>query len=113
MEKWSVYDQKSIPAFRGHVIESLAVASNGTVWIGTESNEVVSYDGSNWRSRTVEDRCYRDNGITSIVIRKNGELCAISIEGMSCLNGENWVRHPFIVQISVGSCSYFGTYWSH
>ena len=97
-KNWSVYDQKSIPVFRGHVIKSLAVTPNGTVWIGTESNEVVRFDGTSWTSHTVEDGGYRKNLITSIMIRKNGELCAISIEGMSCLNGDNWVRHPIVVQ---------------
>jgi len=100
-KNWSIYDQKSIPVFQGHVIESLAVAPGGTVWIGTENNEVVSFDGTTWKSLSVEEGGYRDNWITSIVIRKNGELCAVSIEGMSCLDGENWVHHPIVVQKTV------------
>lgn len=95
---WSIYDPVNIPAFRGHVIESLAVDTGGIVWFGTEMNEIVSFDGTTWTSYTVEEGGYRDNEIISIVIRKNGQLCAISIEGMSCQNAGNWVRHPIIVQ---------------
>jgi ligand-binding sensor domain-containing protein len=97
-KSWSSYDQEKIPAFRGRVIESLAVARGGTVWFGTEKNEIVSFDGTTWTSQTVEDGGYRSNDIVSIVIRKNGELCAISIEGMSCQSAGKWTRYPIVVQ---------------
>ena len=97
-KNWSIYNQEKIPGFHGHVIESLAVARDGTVWVGTEKNEIVSFDGTAWTSQTVEDGGYRSNDIVSIVLRKNGELCAISIEGMSCQSAGKWTRYPIIVQ---------------
>lgn len=100
-ENWSIFDQEKIPAFRGQVITSLAVAADGTVWFGTEMNEVVSFDGKAWTSQTVEEGGYRENWISSIVIRRTGEVCAISIEGMSCRNSGKWVHHPIVLPETV------------
>jgi len=100
-KKWLVYDQEKIPTFRGRVIMSLAVAPGGTVLFGTEMNEIVSFDGISWISQTVGDGGYRKNSIDSILIRKNGELCAISIEGMSCQSAGIWTRHSIVVQDKV------------
>lgn len=97
-KNWLIFDQKTITAFRGKVITALATAPDGSVWFGTYMNEIVSFDGSTWKSQIVEEGGYRENRIDSIVIRKNGELCAISIEGMSCQSGGKWIRYPIVVE---------------
>jgi ligand-binding sensor domain-containing protein len=101
-EDWTIYDQRAIPAIRGSIVISLAIAPNRTIWFGTDMNEIVSFNGTTWTSQTVEDGGYRENWITSIVIRRNGELCAISIEGMSCRNKGNWIRHPIVISDTAG-----------
>lgn len=98
---WSTFDQDNISNFRGRVILSLAVEPGGTMWVGTEMNEIVSFDGMRWASQTVEEGGYRHNDIVSIIIRKNGELCAASIEGLSCKTGGKWKRHPFMIENEV------------
>lgn len=100
-KNWLIYDQDNISSFRGKVVESLAVESGGTVWLGTEMNEIVSFDGRVWSSQTVEEGGYRDNDIVSILIRKNGQLCAISIESLSCMSEGKWTRHPIIIKYEV------------
>lgn len=100
-KNWKIYDPKDIPAFHSKVIDSLAIAPDGTVWVGTRMNEIVSFDGNDWKSQTVEEGGYRTNDIDSIVIRKNGELCAISIESMSCKRLGKWIRYPIVISNNV------------
>jgi len=98
-KNWIVYDPREIPSLDKKWIHSLAVDPKGTVWIGTDKNEIVSFDGKSWNSQSVEEGGYRDNPIESVLIRKNGELCAISDEGMSCKKDEGqWIRYPFVSQ---------------
>jgi ligand-binding sensor domain-containing protein len=94
-KNWTTYTRRDIPSLNGKRIDSLTVDSNDTVWFGTSMNEIVSFDGKNWTSQPVEEGGYRENDIYSILIRKNGELCAISNEGLSCRKkGGGWIRHP-------------------
>jgi|CXWL01.1.fsa_nt_gi ligand-binding sensor domain-containing protein len=98
---WTIFDQKNISAFRGRVIVSLTIATNGVLWVGTEMNEIISYDGKDWISQVVGEGGYRENWITSILIRQNGEICAITIEGMSCQNGVKWRHYPITIPDTV------------
>jgi ligand-binding sensor domain-containing protein len=101
-KNWRVYDPQNIPVLKDKGIEAITVAPNGTVWFGTDMNEIVSFDGKTWASQTVEEGGYRKNEIVSIVARKNGELCAVSIEGMSCRKDTGgWIRHPIVLQNEV------------
>jgi ligand-binding sensor domain-containing protein len=103
---WTIYDPKNISAFHNTGVNSLAVTPDGTVWFGTNMNEIVSFDGKRWISQPVEEGGYRENYIVSILTRKNGELCAISIEGLSCKKNEGqWIRHPIVNQNKTGRVS--------
>lgn len=95
LKNWTIYQPDDIPDFQGKWPHSVAAAPDGTIWVGTDQNEIVSFDGTTWASQTVEEGGYRANAIVSILIRSNGELCAVSLEGMSCQNKGKWTHHRF------------------
>jgi ligand-binding sensor domain-containing protein len=98
LKNWVVYDPEKINLNYRELV-SLTVESGGTVWFGTTLNEIIRFDGKNWTTQPVEEGGYRINGIASILIRKNGELCAVSNEGMSCKkNKGQWIHHPIVNQ---------------
>jgi len=95
LKTWTIYQPEDIPTFQGKKPQSVAAAPDGTIWVGTDQNEIVSFDGTIWASQTVDEGGYRGLAILSIVIRSNGELCAVSLEGMSCQNRGKWTHHRF------------------
>jgi len=95
LKTWTIYQPEDISAFQGKEPRSVAAAPDGTVWVGTAQNEIVSFDGTTWASQTVDEGGYRANWILSILIRSDGELCAVSSEGMSCQNKGKWTHRRF------------------
>lgn len=114
-KNWTVYNPDDISIFRGKAPQSLAADHDGTMWFGTDQNEIVSFNGKTWKSQTVENGGYRENTILSIIIRKNGELCAISVEGMSCRSKGKWIRHriamPKNIRVSEAVLTFQDNIW--
>jgi len=97
LKKWYQYIPQNIPEIRGKSVESIADGSDGSIWFGTAQNEILSFNGKSWTSETVRPGGYRENVIDSLVFRNTGELCAISIEGLSCReNNKSWTHYDFV-----------------
>jgi hypothetical protein len=93
--KWSEFNPYENPIFLGKRLLSIANDLDGTVLIGTDTNEIISYDGKVWKSQFVKNEKKRKIEIVSLIVRKKGEICAISKEDMSCKNNDdNWTVFP-------------------
>lgn len=71
-------------------VSSVAIASNGDVWFGTQGGVSV-FDGSNWTSHTTTtDAGLVDNSITCIAIASNGDVWVGSDFGAAMYDGNSW-----------------------
>ena len=96
-KNWYQYELEKIPEVHGKILKSIVAKADGSIWFGTDLNEIISFDGKSWSSETVRSGGFRTNIIEAIIFEKSGELCAISIEGLSCRNSnKNWTYYDFV-----------------
>ena len=68
------------------------MASDGTVWVATTSNGISRFDGTGWKSFTVDDGLI-DNSTSAIRVHPNGSVWIGTPEGVSRFDGVNWISY--------------------
>jgi len=82
-EAWTTYTARD--GLAEDVISCMALAPDGTLWIGAADNGVSHFDGSTWTNYTAAHGLI-DNEILSMVLAPDGVLWASSINGVSYLS---------------------------
>lgn len=77
-------------------INAMAVAKSGKVWVGTEKNGILSWDGKEWRHYIVRDGL-PSNEIFGLTIDDQDNLWAGTWEGVAKFDGTSW-SVPYQVQ---------------
>jgi ligand-binding sensor domain-containing protein len=71
---------------------TLAVSSNGDLWVGTFGGGVSYFDGERWTTYTTDDGLLA-NQVTAVAIAPNGDLWCAHAQpdcGLSRFNGVSW-----------------------
>lgn len=89
-EIWTAYTYKDLGNTN---VSALAVAPDGTVWLGTDQNGILSFDGQDWMQFTTTDGL-PGNEITAIEVSQLGELWVASRTGISKFDGQRWFSYP-------------------
>ncbi len=86
-QSWSnfVPDAGSVP-FK---ITSVAVDEQGRVWVASSSDGVWSFAEGKWRVYADTEGIYHPT-LTSVIVRSNGDVCAVASRQIYCLKGEQW-----------------------
>jgi hypothetical protein len=90
-----------------HILSSIAIAPNGTVWISTEALDhgvpdpgedpnvpaagVASFDGLTWTTYTTADGLASNEG--EIVVASDGTVWVVHGDTISRLDGDTWTVH--------------------
>ncbi|MBK9924260.1 MAG: hypothetical protein IPP66_03120 [Anaerolineales bacterium] len=77
-------------------INSIVVSQSGTLWIGTEKNGVLSFDGKEWHHYTTNDGL-PSNEVFKLVFGDQGILWVGTWEGVAKFDGKYW-SVPYQVQ---------------
>jgi hypothetical protein len=91
----------------GHILSSIAIAPDGTVWISTEGVDrgvpdpgedpnvlaagVASFDGETWTTYTTADGLASNGG--EIVVASDGTVWVVHGDAISRLDGDTWTVH--------------------
>ena len=59
-----------------HLLTSVAVGPDHTVWIGTNTKGIISFDGKKWTSHTYLSERLPNDGVRALVFDKKGRLNA-------------------------------------
>jgi hypothetical protein len=62
----------------------------GNIWIGTENNGLVKFDGTNWVPFNMENSALPDNAVYSLAVDKKNILWVGTRGGLAKFNGNNW-----------------------
>ena len=86
---WTTYT--AADGLAGNFVRSIAVASDGALWFGTEGG-VSRFDGQTWTTYTAADGL-ADNNVTSIVVAPDGALWFGTEGAVSRFDGETWTTY--------------------
>ncbi len=70
-------------------INAIAVAKSGKVWVGTEKNGILSWDGKVWQLYTTSNGL-PSNEIFALTIDDQDHVWAGTLEGVANFDGANW-----------------------
>ncbi len=88
---WTTYDQ--MDGLTDDVIDDVAIAPNGDVWIACRYDGVAKYNGSNFTYYTVSNSGIAGNDIYSINVDQSGRVWAGATTGLSVFDGVNWTNY--------------------
>ena len=71
---------------------SIAVALDGTVWIGSDGGGITSFDGEIWTTYTTKDGLASDT-VWSVVTAPDGTIWAGTWYGISSFDGDTWTTY--------------------
>lgn len=77
-------------------INTIAVSQSGNIWVGTEKNGVLSFDGKEWRLYTIREGL-PSNEIFELTIDAQDNIWVGTWEGIAKFDGTNW-SVPYQVQ---------------
>jgi len=89
------YDKKNLAncglskIMGGQDINALAVSASGKLWVGTEENGIVSFDGKEWHSYTTHDGL-PSNKIYTLTIDDQDNVWAGTWDGVAKFDGTGW-----------------------
>ena len=95
--------------FKYKIISSIALAEDGSLWIGTKGSGVAKFDGEIWTTYTVDDGL-SDNYVQSIAATSDGAVWIGTFEndgGVSRYDGDTWITYS-----EEDDNIWFGTYRS-
>ncbi len=85
---------KDIPELKILALNSYTEDRNGVIWISTEGDGILSFDGNNTKNFRVEDGLI-SNYCYSIICNNNNELWVTHKNGLTCIkqSGKSFVRY--------------------
>jgi hypothetical protein len=87
---WHIYTAED--GLAGNIVTTLAVAPNGTLWVGTEFSGVSRFDGQAWTTFTVDDGL-ASNQIRAMAAGSDGSVWADTDGGLSRFDGQTWTTY--------------------
>lgn len=76
-------------AFEHKNINAIVVSQSGKIWVGSEKNGVLSFDGENWQLYTKKDGLPSDE-IFSLTVDDQDNLWVGTWEGVAKFDGNDW-----------------------
>lgn len=74
-------------------VTEIAIAPDGTLWLGTDRDGIVHYDGANWTVYNKQNGL-PDTAITDVLVTSAGIVwVATQYSGVACFDGQGWVRY--------------------
>lgn len=75
---------------KGKLINSILIGLDGKIWVGTDGDGILMYDGSKWH-QYIETRKQQQILLTyGLTLDKKGDIWAGTWEGAAKYNGETW-----------------------
>ncbi|HNT26454.1 MAG TPA: two-component regulator propeller domain-containing protein [Anaerolineales bacterium] len=86
---WKLLEDPPIESW----VTEIAIAPDGTLWLGTGRDGVLHYDGANWRVYNKQNGL-PDDAITDVLVTSAGIVWVATMDsGVVRFDGESWVRY--------------------